>query len=259
MSAAPRERSRKEDGVSISRMGLPGVHCPAPTRMHSHRVRSTVHLPLCLHGELITHETGDGSGAQLAFRGGLALGGLGVEMVFRNTLGRTAEQPSNISTRAVLLPAGEWFEIPRKPFRARLEGDTIAWIQIRDRDGTPLTDHLYLGFPARVWCPVRRTFSTAITAETCVLPANGTVPSEFGLTLTGEMTFVRGFSARIVLGPRVPCDEHSRHEVLDLEIITPGQKIRFPEQPIRTGERGGALSSLTFLDGRGRVLSEHVL
>jgi len=215
-------------------------------------------MPLCLRGELTTHATGDGC-AQWAFRGCLALGGLGMEMVFRNTLGRTAEPASNVSTRAVLLPAGEWFEIPRKPFRARLEGDTIAWIQIRDPDGTPLTNHLHLGYPARVWCPVRRTFSTAIAAETCVLPASAAMPSEFGLTLTGEMTFVRGFSARIILGSSIPCGEHSPNEALDLEILTPGQKILFPEQPIRTGERGGALRSLLFLDGRGKVLSEHVL
>jgi hypothetical protein len=162
----------------------------------------------------------------------------------------------------MLLPGGQALEINDRTTGVKVGGDPAAWVQIRDGDGVPLTDQIYIGRLGRGPCLMDPSFACAVTAETYVSPVGIAAPSESDLTLTGEMTFDRGLSLRVLLRKREgPLWWGRRPDaVLDFEIVAPGHMMHFPAQPIWMGESVGALNSLIFLDGEGDPIgNEHIL
>jgi hypothetical protein len=255
----------------------------------SQQVRATVSMPACIRAALIATEggasyhgtshngngvspngNGNGNGAgqngapgpfRVALKGGLVIGGLGVELIFRSRPARATGFPRDLTTKATLLPAGKAIEIHDKS-RAKVGGDPAAWVQVRDGDGVPLTDPIYIGRLGRGPCLMDPAFSCLVTAEIYVSPVGIFEPAESDLTLTGEMTFDRGLSLRVVLRRRAGALWWGRRPdaVLDFEIVTAGNMIHFPAQPIWTGESVGTLRSLIFLDGEGEPIgNEHLL
>ncbi len=253
----------------------------------SQQVCTTLTMPACIRAALVVTEPGASSNGassngsqsngnsghggsasglsspiQLTLKGGLVIGGLGVELIFRSRPKRPSSFPRDITTKATLLPAGQALEIHDRSARAKVGADPAAWVQIRDGDGVALTDQIYIGRLGRGPCLMDPAFPCMVTTETYVSPVGITSPAESDLTLTGEMTFDRGLSLRVVLRWREgPLWWGRRPDaVLDFEIVTPGHMIHFPAQPIWMGESVGTLRSLIFLDGEGDPIgNEHLL
>ena len=261
----------------------------------SQQVSTTLSMPACIRAALIATDTGvssnggngashggNGSGGashngashignsrhggsssfQVTLKGGLIIGGLGVELIFRSRPKQPSAFPRDVTSKVTLVPTGEAIEIRDKSTRAKLGGDPAAWVQIRDSDGVPLTDQIYVGRLGRGPCLMDPAFPCTVTAETYVSPVGISAPADSDLTLTGEMVFDRGLSLRVVLRRREgPLWWGRRPDaVLDFDIIAPGHMIHFPAQPIWTGEGVGTLRSLIFLDGGGEPIgNEHLL
>ncbi len=245
----------------------------------SQRVNTTLSMPACIRAALIATEAGtpsngngNGNGSskghggpasyQVTLKGGLIIGGLGVELIFGSRPRSVSTFPRDVTTKAVLLPPGQAIDIHGKSTRARVGGDPAAWVQIRDGDGVPLTDSFYLGRLGKGPCLMDPAFPCLVTAETYISPVGISAPADSDLTLTGEMTFDRGLSLRVVLRRREgPLWWGRRPDaVLDFEIAPAGHMIHFPAQPIWAGESVGALKSLIFLDGEGEPTgNEHLL
>jgi hypothetical protein len=250
----------------------------------SQQVCTTISMPACIRAALIATEIGASNGAshgasngngasngssngasppiQITLRGGLVIGGLGVELIFRSRPKRPSGFPRDVTTKATLLPGGQALEIHDKTTRAKIGGDPAAWIQIRDGEGVPLTDQVYVGRLGKGPCLMDPTFSCLVTAETYVSPVGISAPAESDLTLTGEMSFDRGLSLRVVLRRREgPLWWGRRPDaVLDFDLVSAGHMVHFPAQPIWMGESVGALRSLIFLDGEGEPIgNEHIL
>ncbi len=264
----------------------------AAMAMLSQQVCTTISMPACIRAALIATDLGDSSNGpssngassngassngtskragpssgssspvQFTLKGGLVIGGLGVELIFRSRPKRPSGFPRDLTTKATLLPPGPALEIHGRSTRAKVGGDPAAWVQIRDGEGAPLTDPIYVGRLGRGPCLMDPTFACLVTAETYVSPVGIAGPSESDLTLTGEMTFDRGLSLRVEMRRREgPLWWDRRPEaVLDFEIASPGHMIPFLAQPIWTGDSAGTLRSLLFLDGEGEPIgNEHPL
>src|SRR5882672_8074629 len=234
---------------------LPMLVDRAAMAVLSQQVCTTISMPACIRAALIATEIGAQNGSsngasppiQITLRGGLVIGGLGVELIFRGRPKRPSGFPRDVTTKATLLPGGSALEIHDKTSRAKIGGDPAAWVQIRDGEGVLLTDP---------------TFSCLVTAETYVSPVGISSPAESDLTLTGEMTFDRGLTLRVVLRRREgPLWWGRRPDaVLDFDIVSAGHMVHFPAQPVWTGESVGTLRSLIFLDGEGEPIgNEHLL
>jgi len=233
---------------------------PAPIVLLSHQVSTSLAMPVCLRGALLTMEEGEAKAARLTVKGELVIGGLGVELIFGSPEVRPSKlkPPHDVATKAVLLPAGEAFEVNDRSKRAKVAADTAAWIQVRDEDGVPLTDHIYLGRLGRGPCLMDPAFTSLVSAETYVSPGGLPVAREFDLLLTGEMTFVGGIWLRITLRRREGALWWGRRPdaALDLEIVPAGHRIHFPAQPVWSNESVGGLKSLIFLDGEGDPIGQ---
>jgi hypothetical protein len=245
----------------------------------SQQVCTTLSMPACIRAALIPLDPGvpskskgassNGTNAkdglspslQIALKGGLIIGGLGVELIFRSRPRTQSPFPRDLTTKATLLPAGQALDFQDRSPRAKVGGDPAAWVQVRDGDGVPLTDPIYVGRLGRGPCLMDPTFACGVNAETYISPFI-TSPTESDLTLTGEMTFDHGISLRVILRRREGALWWGRRPdaVFDFEVVSPGTMIHFPAQPIWTGESVDALKSLIFLDGEGEPIgNEHLL
>jgi hypothetical protein len=245
----------------------------------SQQVCTTLSMPACIRAAIIPIDPGvpsnergtlsngtkrqDGASPplQIAVKGGLVIGGLGVELIFGSRRSQSPF-PRDLTTKATLLAPGQALDFHDRSPRAKVGGDPAAWIQVRDGDGVPLTDPIYVGRLGRGPCLMDPTFACVVNAETYISPFGITALAESDLTLTGEMTFDHGISLRVILRRREGALWWGRKPdaVFDFEVVSPGTMVHFPAQPIWTGESVGALKSLIFLDGEGEPIgNEHLL
>lgn len=241
-------------------------HVPITTRpvlstLQSREARSTLSMPACLRAALIPLDREDAPASQLTFKGSLILGGLGAELIFNRASDNGPRGRTEVTTKTILVPTGECLEFERRRFRSGVGGDPAAWVQVRDGGGNPLTDELFLGRLGQGYRPMDPSFTALVDAETFISPIACASQLDSDLTLRGEMTFLRGISARVVLRRRGGPLWWSRPAtaVFDLDIVKPGQRILFPTQPIWAGDHGGALRSLLFLNGAGEPIGEEHL
>jgi hypothetical protein len=241
----------------------------------SQQVCTTIAMPACIRAALIPTEPGvsgtsykaggsprtEAAPSQITLKGGLVIGGLGVELIFRARAKRFPGQ-RDLTTKTTLLPPGEAIDVYGRSTHAQAGADPAAWVQVREGEGAPLTDMTYIGRLGRGPCLMDQTFACMVAAETYVSPVGISSPSESDFTLTGEMTFDQGLSLRVVLRRREGALWWGRRPEaeFDFEILPPGHMIHFPAQPIWAGESAGTLRSLIFLDGAGEPIGdEHLL
>ena len=228
----------------------------------SQQVSTTLSMPACIRAALIPMGLDGAAPFRVALKGGLVIHGLGVELIFRSAPRRSSPFPRDLTTKTTLLASGQALVIEDRSPEARAGEDPAAWVQVRDGDGIQLTDPVYVGRLGRGPCLLDPSFSCMVTAETYISPVGITAPAESDLTLTGEMTFDRGLSLRVILRRREgPLWWGRRPDaVFEFEILEAGHMMHFPAQPVWAGENGGALKSLIFLDGEGEPIgNEHLL
>src|SRR3954468_18572497 len=185
----------------------------------SQQVCTRLSMPACIRAALIpldsgaaSHEKGapsDGSKAKspssslrFALKGGLIIGGLGVELIFRSRPRSPSPFPRDLTTKATLLPAGQALDFDHRSPRAKVGDDPAAWVQVRDGDGVPLTDSIYVGRLGRGPCLMDPAFSCTVSAETYISPLSIPAPAASDLTLPGELSFDHGLSLRVILRRR---------------------------------------------------------
>lgn len=225
----------------------------------SQQVCTTLSMPACIRAALVpTFRT---QALNITLRGGLVLGGLGVELIFRGFPKSPMGVSKDLSSKAMLLHAGKAVDLDERSPRAKAGTDPAAWVQVRDGDGVALTDQIYVGRLGKGPCLMDPAFSCPVTADTYISPFGVSEPAHSDLTLTGEMTIDLGLSLRVTLRRREGALWWGRRPdaVFDFEIVAPGTMVHFPAQPIGTGD-GGTLRSLIFLDGDGEPIgNEHLV
>lgn len=223
-------------------------------------VRSTVMLPASLHVALIATCEGGGLRSRLDLEGALVLSGLGADLIFEREF-RRFPGPADAPTRAILVPDGECLGFDPQRFTASAGDDAVAWIQVRDGHGNPLTGEYHLGRLGQGTCELDPGFTTLVEAEISICPFPCGPLAESGLTLTGELRFVTGISARIVLRRREGALWWRRPPdgTLDFAVVPQGQRIQFPAQSVRGVDSGDTLRSLLLLGEDGEPIGDEHL
>lgn len=229
--------------------------------LRTRNVRTTLSMPATLHVALTVTDGLDRNRTRLDVHGGLLLRGLSVDLVFQRRFMRSHAE-ADATSRAVLVPTGEYLEFDRQRFVSPVGGDAVAWIQIRDGLGNPVTPECYLGRLRQGTCELSPSFTTLIDAETSICPFTCGTLGGNDLTLTGEIRFVAGISARIVLRRREGALWWRRPPdgVFDFGVAPSGQRVKFPAQSVWGGDPGDTLKALVFLGPDGDLMGdEHPL
>jgi len=192
-------------------------------------------------------------GPQITLDGTIALGGLNVELIFRNNVKGTHTYVAESTTEIVAVPEGGSLVIPKQPPLGGVGGNPFIWIQFLDGDGAALSGEIFLGRCVQGSAKVKSdvgAYAAAVVDFAALDCSNNPGPY---ITVEGATSFPKGINAQLIFrnndnpvgGP---------HEAIRSAIVTilpAGSALTFPKQPVLGGVGGNPLiyTRLELVDG----------
>lgn len=227
------------------------------------QVVSTTHqMPVRLQANLETSGCENAPGPEIALSGMLELGGLGLDVIFRNNQKGTHVASDESVMNVELLPAGQGLSIPKQPVQGGVGGNPFIWFQLVGADGRAMTSAIFLGRCVQGITPVTADFFLPATAV-ARLAADGCYnhPGPT-ITLDGDVE-LGGLNARIMLSNNDnPVGGPHRNEdvdTADLVVVPDGQVMQIPKQPVLGGVGGNPWISVQFQSAGGEALGNEIL
>ena len=210
------------------------------------------------HTDVETSDCDNSPGPFITVSGELALGGLGIELIFQNNVKGTHTHVEESTASVVVIPAGDSITIPKQPSRGGVGGNPFIWIQFMGADGTPLSGEVFLGRCVQGLFGADASFVIAALATATV---EGGTCSNHGstITLSGELS-LSGVNAVLIFRNNVKGPhEHDEPVTASVVLVPPGMTIQFPKQPSLGGVGGNPWIYLVFTDVRGNPISDRFL
>jgi hypothetical protein len=225
------------------------------------QVAKTFNMPVHVQAAIGLSGCENAPGPEITLDGNVELGGMIVEMIFRNNVKGTHTYTDESKTDVVVVPQGGSLEIPKQPVLGGVGGNPFIWIQLIDASGNALSDEIYLGrcvqgsFNVDANLPAQVAAVADFSALDC---SNNTGPY---ITVEGNMGFTKGINARFIFrnndnpvgGP------HEAIRYADVAIIPAGLTLQFPKQPVLGGVGGNPLIYTLFEQGDGTAIGNEVL
>lgn len=200
-------------------------------------------------------------GPQITLDGSVKLGGVTVQLTFRNNVKGTHTYTAEKSVDVVAVPAGGSLEIPKQPVLGGVGGNPFIWVQMVDGNGGALSGEIFLGrcvqgpFKIDASLPAQVVAAAEFAALDC---SNNPGPY---ITVEGGMGFTKGIKARFIFrnndnpvgGP------HQADRFADVSIIPAGMTLQFPKQPVLGGVGGNPWIYASFEQGDGTAIGKEVL
>ena len=223
------------------------------------RVSTTFQMPVRMQATVDASACENNPGPYITLNGALTLGGLGVDLIFRNNEKgtHTHEEPTVVGVS--LLPAGESLSIPKQPVLGGVGGNPFIWIQMVDGKGNPLTGEIFLGRCVQGLSAVGADFAIPATAVASMTAADcDNSPGPY-ITLGGELSLT-GINARLIFRNNVDGPHQADDTTTAKVTIVPaGETIRFPKQPVLGGVGGNPWISVLFRNGDGAAIGNEFL
>lgn len=223
----------------------------------------SANIPMSLQAAIAASASGctNAPGPQVTLTGELALGGLGIELIFQNNVQGTHTFTTTTTATAVVIPAGQSIAIPKQPVDGGTGGNPWIWLQFTDVNGNALMDPVFLGRCVQGLSGVNAPLSIASVA-TATIDAGSCSNTGSSITLSGELS-LSGLNADILFAnSNNPVDgPHSANVMtaVNVVLIPAGQSISFAKQPPLGGVGGNPWIYLAFLSGQGVPLTDPVL
>lgn len=251
---------RRSSVAVLVALGLIWIATPLEAQA-AQQVSTTFTMPVRLQASLETSGCDNSTGPQITFSGDLELGGLGMDLIFRNNEKGTHTYTDGQTVEAIGVPAGERITIPKQPVLGGVGGNPFIWLQLTDGSGRAMTNEIYLGRCVQGTSSMHADFtlpSTAFAAISATECANSPGPY---ITLDGQLE-VGGLGARLIFrnndnpvgGPHKADDS----TVVEATLL-PAQGISFPKQPVLGGVGGNPWISLLFKQGSGEAIGSEFL
>ena len=241
-------------------LGILAFGLATPTQAQKQVSRSFA-MPMKI--DLMMSMTGcqNSPGPQITMEGEISMGGLSVEMIFRNNVKGTHTYTVQNAVEVEAVAADSTMGIPKQPVRGGVGGNPFIWIQIMDGDNHPLSGEIFLGrcvqgpFVASADVAAEVTAVASFTSLDCV---NNTGPY---ISMEGAMSLDTGMKGRFIFrnndnpvgGP------HSTMRTVDVTLAPAGASMQFPKQPVLGGVGGNPLISAQFLQGDDSPIGSEAL
>lgn len=241
----------------------------APVAYAMQSVSTSFAMPAALQGTLTTFDCDNSPGPRITFEGAMTLGGVNVQLIFRNQreAGAPHERVEEVQM-AVGVAAGEKIVIPKQPSHAYADGEgtgvggnPFIWLQLVGTNGQPLTGEIFLGRCVQGVFNPTADFFTPVLAQAVldVLDCTNN-PGPF-IYVSGSNSFSPGVKARFIFrnndnpvgGP------HMAAAIADVTLIPEGFTLQFPKQPVQGGVGGNPWISVQFVSGSGQLIGREVL
>lgn len=199
-------------------------------------------------------ETGcyNSPGPQITLDGEIALGGLQVQLVFKNNVKGTHTTQVTFSTNMVLLDLGHKIVIPKQPVLGGVGGNPHIWLQFLDGKGKDLSGEIYLGRCVQGLTIGGDFLNDVIGATTVTSDGCENNPGPV-ITFGGNLT-LSGLKARIIFRNNVK-GTHIAESCSDVNIIVEGAPVTIPKSPAQGGAGGNPLIYIQFQHCDGEAIT----
>jgi len=216
-----------------------------------------LHFNMPVHVNALVSDTGcdNAPGPQITVEGEILLGGLGVELTFKNNVKGTHTDVVTFDTTVTLVPVGGKIVIPKQPVLGGVGGNPHIWMQFYN-DGGNLTAPIYLGRCVQ-GLRVPGDFLTEV-AGLVDIAADG-CENNPGPTITfgGEIALA-GMKARLIFSNNLKGTLTAQSPAVSVVIIPSGLPVQIPKQPVLGGAGGNPLIWVDFLQGNGDPIGDPV-
>lgn len=242
----------------VSLMCIPCALAGTSPQTVNEKFQMPVHLSLNAAATGCTNAPGP----QITLSGEFGLGGLGVELIFRNNEDGTHTHTEEKSVEATLVPTDESLTFPKQPVIGGIGGNPFIWIQLTDAQGRPMTSELFLGRCVQGVFKAEADFVMPVVAMASMSTSScSNAPGPY-ITLDGGME-LSGINGKLILrnndnpagGPHMADDAMATSVVL----LPMGQAIQFPKQPVIGGVGGNPWIWLQFMQGDGTEIGDENL
>jgi hypothetical protein len=194
--------------------------------------------PMNLQAIVSTFDCENSPGPWINFEGAVTLGGMNVQMIFRNNINKDVHTLVEDIQTVTAVAAGTTIRIPKQPSHPFADGTGTGvggnpWISIQlvDTNGQALSID----------------FSASVVGQALVEALDCTNnPGPF-INVSGSMSVSPGIKARIIFrNQRVPGAPHEAVAMADVSLLSNGFAFSFPKQPVLGGVGGNPWISVRF-------------
>lgn len=227
------------------------------------KVSASFSMPTRVQAVVTTMDCENHPGPTITLEGGLILGGLNVDFIFRNNINKDVHvRTESVTVNASLIPKDSRIQIPKQPVRGGTGGNPFIWVQFIDGKGNAVSKEIFLGRCVQGLFNVDKALGTLTSTMLNVLVEGCENSPGPYITFDGSFTFKQGLSVQFIFrnndnpvgGP---------HEAIvksdAIMLIPPDVSITFPKQPVRGGVGGNPWISVQFRNGDGTAIGGEVL
>lgn len=224
-------------------------------------VSTSFTTPVHVQTSLSTSGCENNPGPTVTLTGAVSLGGMGVQLIFKNNLKGTHTHTEETTATVTVIPQGQSMQIPKQPVQGGTGGNPFISIQFVDKSNNPLSSEIFLGrcvqglFNTSVDFTIPSLATAQVSAQSC--DNTGST-----ITLSGQLALT-GIKANIIFrnndNPVGGPHQNTQPTTVSVVIIPEGQSITFAKQPPLGGVGGNPLISLVFLNSQGQPASDEFL
>ncbi len=242
----------KRLGAALAALALVGLTQSAQANQ---RIAGDLTIPAIVNAKINSTGCNNKRGPEVTLDGEIVLGGLQLELIFKNNAKGTHTTTVQSTRTVVLVPFGGAITIPKQPVRGGVGGNPHIWIQFHDGAGNNLTEEFYLGRCVQGLSISPDLLLAALAVADLEISGCSNKGGPF-INVSGEIT-LSGLHARFTFRNNLK-GTHTAEETRDVAIILAGSKITIPKQPVRGGAGGNPIICVQFLDGDGEPIGEPV-
>lgn len=193
-------------------------------------------------------------GPWINFEGAVTLGGMNVQLIFRNNINKDVHTFVEDIQTVVGVTTGETIRIPKQPSHpfaggtgTGVGGNPWISIQIVDTNGSPLSGEVLLGRCVQGVFNPSVNFSAPVVVQAIIDTLDCTNNPGPHINVSGSMSVSPGIRARIIFrNQRADGAPHEAIAMTDVTLFSNGFAFSFPKQPVQGGVGGNPWISVRF-------------
>ena len=228
----------------------------APAARALQMVTTSVSEPMNLQATVSTFDCENSPGPWINFEGAVTLGGMNVQMIFRNNINKDVHTLVEDIQTVAGVTAGTTVRIPKQPSHPFTDGTGTGvggnpWISIQlvDTNGNPLSGEVPLGRCVQGAFAPSIDFSASVIGQAIIETLDCTNNPGPHINVSGSMSVSPGVKARFIFrNQRTDGAPHEAVAMAEVTLFSNGFAFSFPKQPVLGGVGGNPWISVRFAD-----------
>jgi len=226
----------------------------APAARALQMVTTAFSEPMNLQATVSAFNCENSPGPWINFEGAVTLGGMNVQMIFRNNINKDVHTLVEDIQTVAGVTAGTTVRIPKQPSHPFTDGTGTGvggnpWISIQlvDTNDKPLSGEVLLGRCVQGAFAPSIDFSASVIGQAIIETLDCTNNPGPHINVSGSMSVSPGVKARFIFrNQRTDGAPHEAVAIAEVTLFSNGFAFSFPKQPVLGGVGGNPWISVRF-------------